>query len=425
MRNSTCIRLSVIGLLLGLGVLLCGRETPLASRSALGGQSEAGAIIRGEGVLAPTGYEEIRCLAEQPRAVLFIARPDQAVKKDDLLVEFDAFALTSERQDQEIRVMKAEADLMTVEASLPGAKQAAEEAVAIAEKALRMATQRLEGYRTGEFPTQQTAAINEVVIAEERAAMWKRRSQEAQAACEEQGTKELEQELQETRLASSQADADLALARDRLKLLKEMEYPQRVEELELTIAQRKLEVLRARNELAQTTREGQANILIARAIRQMESARSELLSEQIRASRLYAPRDGTVFSSDDVLFGTAASPVWSRGYGSSRPGAPSPLGPDAIEARHPPAPAAGPKARPRPPGGGPPGRLSHPQNSRPRHTCRSPAGLRRRDRTDRGHRHGPSRRFGQELPTGPDRRSRVRYVEVRARIMSRAEAQGR
>ena len=248
-----------------------------------------------------------------------MARPEQTVKKGDLLVEFDAFALTSERQDQEIRVMKAEADLMTVEASLPGAKQAAEEAVAIAEKALRMATQRLEGYRTGEFPTQQTAAINEVVIAEERAAMWKRRSQEAQAACEEQGTKELEQELQETRLASSQADADLALARDRLKLLKEMEYPQRAEELELAIAQRKLDLLRARNELAQTTREGQANILIAQAIRQMESARSELLSEQIRASRLYAPRDGTVFSSDDVLFGARCEPGLEPGD-TARPG---------------------------------------------------------------------------------------------------------
>lgn len=295
MRNSKCIQRSAIGLLLGIAVLSCGSEDSCA------GQSETGNIIRGEGVLTPAGFEEIRCPTDQPHPVLFIARPDQTVKKGDLLVELDAFSLMEQRKDQEIRVLKAQAELIATEAAIPGDRQVAEETVAVAQMALRLSERHLADYRAGEYPAQHVAATNEVVIAEERTTMLKERSDELEAAYKEQGTKELLRELQEVRLASSRAQMEAALARDKLKLLTDRINQRTMEEFEMVIAQRKLDLLRARNDLTRITQEGQANLNVAKSVYQMENEKSQSLAHQIGACKLYAPRDGTVFSSNDAL----------------------------------------------------------------------------------------------------------------------------
>lgn len=303
MRNSKRVQLLAIGLLVWTGIESCGTENPLASRPALGGQSGTGTVIQGQGVLAPAGYEEIRCQAEQPRVVLFIAPPDQVVKKGDLLVELDAFALMEKSEEQQIRVMKAQAELAAAEASAPRARQVAEGMISIAEKALRLAERQLADYRAGEYPTQQVAAMNEARIAEERAMMLKQRSEQLEAAYKAQQSQSLEQELLEVRLASTQAQAEATVARDKLALLKDMIYPRWTQELELAIAQRKLDLLRAQNELERITLEGKTSLMIAQQIHHMEEARSQRLVQQIEACKLYAPRDGTVFSSNDAALG--------------------------------------------------------------------------------------------------------------------------
>ena len=302
MRNAKCIQQSAIGLLVGMAVLSCG------SADSLAGQSEAASIIRGEGVLTPAGYKEIRCPANQPHPVLFIAEPGQMVKKGDLLVELDAFALMEKDEEQHIRLLKAQAELAAAEASVPGATEVAKGMTVFAEQALRFTERQLADFTTGEYAVQETAARNEVTLAEERFVRLQERLDELEAAYKEQGTKELMRELLEVRLASSQARMELAMAGDKLKVLREIIRPRRTEELELAVSQRKLDLLRAQHELARITQEGQARLEIAKSIREMENGRLQILRRQIELCKYYAPRDGTVFSSNDALLGAPCEP---------------------------------------------------------------------------------------------------------------------
>ncbi len=296
MRNSKQAQLFTMRMLLWTAVVAHGEEN-----SAPGRQSNAGTAVESQGVVAPFRYDEIRCRTEQPRLVLFIARPSQAVKKGDLLVELDAFALTEKSEEQEIQVMRADAELAAAVASFPGDREVAEGMVAIAERALRLAERQLADYRAREYPAQDTAATNEARIAEERAMMLKERLEELEAAYKEQPS--LQRELLEVRFASTQAQAEATVASGKLNLLKDMICPRRTEELELAIAQRKLDLLRARNGLAQVTLEGKASIEDANSVRLMEISRSERLKNQIDACKLYAPRDGTAFSPNNASLG--------------------------------------------------------------------------------------------------------------------------
>ena len=140
---------------------------------------------------------------------------------------------------------------------------------------------------------------SEMAIAEERAAAMRQQLDELEAAYNSQDPKPSFQELLDARLASAQAQVDATLAKDRLRLLKQSTFPLKVDELELAIAQRELDLLRARNELARITMQDEADREIAQLIHQTATERLRRLTDQIKACTLYAPRDGVVFSSND------------------------------------------------------------------------------------------------------------------------------
>jgi multidrug efflux pump subunit AcrA (membrane-fusion protein) len=266
-------------------------------------QSDAGSTIRGHGIIVPTNCEEIRCEVAQPLPVLFMAPYGSTVKKGDLLVELDAFSLMDRSREQEIRLAKSRAALAAAEAAFPNDKKEASEAVAIAEQALALARRRLADYHVGEYPNLERVALNEVALAEERAIRLKTRSEELEAAHEQQGTESLEQELIEVRLASAQAQMAADVARDKAKLLKEIIRPQRTGELELAIAQRELDLLQAKNKVARISTQAEMEIRVAQMVNRMEEERLLLLVHQTKRSQVHAPRDGTVFSADDGVLG--------------------------------------------------------------------------------------------------------------------------
>jgi len=310
-RSPLCVVFVSAGLSLFVAVPLWGQPGEPT-------QTDAGGVIRGRGIIVPTAYEEIRYDVGQPLAVLFMAPSGAQVKKGDLLVELDAMALMDQRREQEVRVAKAQGALATVEASLPGARQEATEAVAIGEKALGLARRQLEAYRAAEYPGQEIAATNEVTLAQERAVRLRARSDELEHAYKEQGTKSLEQELLEVRLASIQAQMELFAAENKLQLLKEIARPRRTEELELAVAQKEFELLHAKNELDRITKQGEIDIRIAQIVHEMKKDRLLLLEHQIQSSKLFAPRDGTVFAANEGSIG-APSEAEVRPGDTARP----------------------------------------------------------------------------------------------------------
>ena len=88
------------------------------------------------------------------------------VKKGALLVELDASTMDDDKIEQEIRTMNAEAAFVNAEQTLAVVKNQAISDVNVAELTLEFAIQDLEQYKIGQYPNDNTAAVNQIEIAD-------------------------------------------------------------------------------------------------------------------------------------------------------------------------------------------------------------------------------------------------------------------
>ena len=307
MRYLTCIRVLSLASLLWMGMgeppvlALPGGRRAMA-RTQNSPQREVDRVIRGRGKLEPGGCEEIRSHVGMPLRVLSLAPEGKMVKKGDLLVELNAFDLIERREEQEIRALKADLELAAAKASMPGAERVASETVVVAEKALLLAQDELKSYREQEFPGQVKAVETELNLAEEKLRMATARMARVERLVRDASAEKAL--LLEADLAGSEAEAQLRAARNQLDQLESTVRPRRTAQLSFVIAQRELDLLRARNERTQLTMQSEAAVRIAEAVRRMERERLARLEGRLRATKLYAPRDGTVFYPRDPSRGT-------------------------------------------------------------------------------------------------------------------------
>lgn len=310
MKRSKCVRvlLVMVGLWTGAGQFM-----PNALRAGEAGSDHA---LRLMGVLEPAGYDDIRSQAERPLPVVFIAPEGSLVKKGDLLVELDDAGLVDERDQQQLRVLVAKTERAEAEAVLPMATEEAAGALQLAEQSLAVAEGELKMFVDGDHPLQVDDARSEIQIAEIGLAIVTERLEQVKEQVKDQQDKV---PLAETQLAVARAKAEASAAQRRLLFLTKMLYPQRTAALKLAVAQRKAEMLRARNEVRRAEQRAKAALVVAQAREEAETRRLRRLEQQMAASRLYAPRDGTVFYPPDAAPGRTAGP---------------PLGPGTVVREH-------------------------------------------------------------------------------------------
>ena len=262
---------------LALGTLLWVGLYPLVPQALRAGERQA---QEAEPICSQVG---------QPMTILSVARPGQAVKKGDLLVELDAAALVDQRIQQVRQVRKAESDWILARETLSWQKRAAEGQIMLAEKALRLAQAQLKAYTEGEYPRQLALAQGAAVLALEKSKaaedrLVRLRARDAQALT---ALQEAEMLLQEAKLQALAAEGTLAH-------LKSFVHDNKVAELELVVAQKEFELARAKDELSRATITGEAAQSFAETNYRMESDRLAKMDDQIRQCKLYAPRDGIV-----------------------------------------------------------------------------------------------------------------------------------
>jgi len=90
------------------------------------------------------------------------------------------------------------------------------------------------------------------------------------------------------------------MAETELRTLGAFVHEQRQAELRLTIAQRRLDLERARNQRAEVTHRAKAEMAIAKVHLAHEQERALFLEEQIAACRIYAPRAGIVRYAESI-----------------------------------------------------------------------------------------------------------------------------
>jgi HlyD family secretion protein len=305
MNSSQYIRGLVVVALLGMGIGRFIGGTTLICDSALGQPQDSAAADAGRtyletGVLEPVEGVDLRNEAGRPLPVLFIASPGRAVKKGDRLVELDAPALAEKRIQQVARTQRAQAELALAKASIEREERAANRQIEIAEKALRLVQGQLTAFQEAEYPSQLTAAQDEVNLAGERLAIMEANMQRLEANAKKSQGAEATQpapeeiHVSEARIAVLEARMHLQAARDKLTFLQHVAREQRTAEIELAIAQRESDLARARDAVSDVADRGRAAVAIAETNSHLASSRLARLESQLAASTIYAPRDGTV-----------------------------------------------------------------------------------------------------------------------------------
>lgn len=289
-----------------IGVVLVGVvwwmvAGPILSQALVAGESAQRAAVLASGVLQPADDQVVRSQVGGPATIVSVAAEGTVVKKGDLLVELDAPGLIEESEQQGVLAAEAQAQLTAAEAALPAARDESREAVQVAEEALNLAQRALRMCTEMEHPLQEASAENEVVLARERRAMALARLSYLERATDADAEGELAP--MEAKLMLLEAELQLKETEDRLLLVKEVFHPEKKLQLQLAVSQRKLELVHARNQASKLARQAQVTLAAARARYEMERRRSDRLDDRIAACKIHAPREGTVLYSRDAWGG--------------------------------------------------------------------------------------------------------------------------
>ena len=237
---------------------------------------------------------DLRCEVQQPTTILSVVPDGTAVKKGDLLIELDNSPLVDRRIAQVAGVQKAESEMLVARESQDREKRAAAGQLALAEKALRLAQTHLKAFTEGEYPDQLALAEGTAAIASQKRLMAEEHFKELQVS--EKGLA-----LQQADIARMEAQLQLRQAENSLVLLKGVGRENKIAELELVVAQREFDLLRAKDAESAATTSGAAALSLAEMTFHMERDRLAKLDDQIVKCRIIAPQDGTVVYLDDAV----------------------------------------------------------------------------------------------------------------------------
>jgi HlyD family secretion protein len=188
--------------------------------------------------------------------------------------------------------MNAEAAYVNAEQTLEVVKNQATSDVNVAELTLEFAIQDLDQYKVGQFPNDETAAVNQIEIAKERLT----RDEETLDWSERLFTEKYisNTELQADQLTVSQARNNLELAENELELLRDFTYKRQIKQLESDVEQAKMALFRAKAKAKADVVQAEAEFKANEQEYLREQTKLSKLLDQISKATLYAPSDGMV-----------------------------------------------------------------------------------------------------------------------------------
>lgn len=224
--------------------------------------------------------------------IISLVAEGSRVKKGDLLVELDASTMDDDKIEQEIRTMNAEAAYINAKETLEVTKNQAASDVNVAELTLEFSIQDLEQYKVGQFPNDETAAVNQIEIAKERLTRdeetlkWSKRLHEEKYISQT--------ELQADQLTVSQARNSLELAENELELLRNFTYKRQIKQLGSDVHQARMALERTKASARADVIQDEADLKAKEQEYKRQQAKLEKLLDQISKAKVYAPADGMV-----------------------------------------------------------------------------------------------------------------------------------
>ena len=224
--------------------------------------------------------------------MIYVIDEGVQVVKGELLVELDSSTLNDRLVDQQIQVEKTDADTVSSKENLAVAKIRNESNIAKAELANRFASEDKVKYIEGEWPKLLMESETELTLAKEDLNRATDKFEWSMRLYDEEYLSETEFRADE--LSRKRAELQVALAQERLNLLKEYTHPRRLAELDSEISQKNLSLQQVIREAASDLVQAQARLLAIEAEFKRQKSKLEKIEDQLSKTKLVAPADGMV-----------------------------------------------------------------------------------------------------------------------------------
>lgn len=244
------------------------------------------------GTIKSRDQDIIKNEVEGRTSIIWIIDEGVHVKKGDLLVKLDSSTLEDARIDQEIKVQNAKAAYVNASESFEVIKNQAQADVDLAELTLKFAKQDLEQYLKGQYPNAETAAINEVKLAEEQLTRAKETLAWSQKLYDEKYISHTE--LQADQLAVTSAENKLTLAKNDLNLLQNFTKQRNIDQYQSDVSQAEMALQRAQAKFRADVAQAEADLTAKDLEYKRQQDKLAKLEDQLAKTEVRATKDGMV-----------------------------------------------------------------------------------------------------------------------------------
>jgi len=245
-----------------------------------------------KGNLKAARSEELSSELEGSATILMLIEEGTRVEPGDLVCQLDATDLIERKISQEIAVQNAEGAFVKAQQNLAIQKSQNVSDLAAARRKRDFAVTDLKKYLEGDWPQAESAATDEILLAEEEV---KRASNKLEwsTKLDQEGfltRTELEADL----LADQRARIQLAARQRNLELLREYDYPRQVSALEADVEESERGLERVKLQADARLVDYEATLRTGEAKLKIEGDKLTKYNEQIAKADIYAPVGGLV-----------------------------------------------------------------------------------------------------------------------------------
>jgi HlyD family secretion protein len=229
---------------------------------------------------------------EGQTTLIYLIPEGTRVQEGQLLAELDASKLHDDRVEQQIRVENAEAAFIGARENLAVVRNQADSDISKAQLAYDFAQEDVTKYLEGEYPQELREAESKITIAREETERASEKLQWSERLFQEKYISQTE--LEADRLTFKRADLEHQLAVAAKDLLEGYTHKRQVAQLESDVQQTERALERTKLKANADIVQAEAQLKAKEAEFEQQKSKLVKIEEQIRKSKLVAPRAGLV-----------------------------------------------------------------------------------------------------------------------------------
>jgi len=253
------------------------------------------------GTIKPQEQISLKSEVEGQTTLIYLIPEGTPVQAGDLLAELDASGLQDQRVEQQIRVDNAEAAFIQARENLAVVKNQAESDISKAELEYRFALEDQQNYQEGEYPQQLLEAQTKITLAEEEHKRAREKLRWSEILFQEKYISQTERDADW--LSCQRAELDYKLALAAKELLENFTHKRRLAQLQSDVEQTEMALERTRLKANADIVQAEAQLKAKEAELEQQKSKLAKIEEQIRKSRIVAPREGLVVYATSARMG--------------------------------------------------------------------------------------------------------------------------